>query len=186
MMSGLFGKLFFFSSRSRHTIFDCDWSLDVCSSDLAVRCEERRHATRTLAHPSLGRNGRRWAKGERRSAKATTPLAPRLSPLGTCHLAHLVGLDDVAFLDVAEGLEGDAALEPCGDTANVVLEPANRSDRSIVDHHPIAHETHPGTAWDLALRDVRAGDGAVPGSPKGHTHLGRPEVALHLGGGEPP
>src|SRR2546430_7961794 len=27
---------FFFSSRRRHTIFDCDWSSDVCSSDLAV------------------------------------------------------------------------------------------------------------------------------------------------------
>src|SRR5256886_14255019 len=26
--------LFFFSSRRRHTIFDCDWSSDVCSSDL--------------------------------------------------------------------------------------------------------------------------------------------------------
>src|SRR5580692_12814070 len=25
---------FFFSSRRRHTIFDCDWSSDVCSSDL--------------------------------------------------------------------------------------------------------------------------------------------------------
>src|SRR2546427_6109844 len=30
---------FFFSSRRRHTRFDCDWSSDVCSSDLlrAVR-----------------------------------------------------------------------------------------------------------------------------------------------------
>src|SRR2546430_5696691 len=26
--------LFFFSSRRRHTRFDCDWSSDVCSSDL--------------------------------------------------------------------------------------------------------------------------------------------------------
>src|SRR5256886_10821290 len=26
--------VFFFSSRRRHTIFDCDWSSDVCSSDL--------------------------------------------------------------------------------------------------------------------------------------------------------
>src|SRR2546430_813032 len=25
--------LFFFSSRRRHTRFDCDWSSDVCSSD---------------------------------------------------------------------------------------------------------------------------------------------------------
>src|SRR2546430_12441791 len=28
--------LFFFSSRRRHTRFDCDWSSDVCSSDLPV------------------------------------------------------------------------------------------------------------------------------------------------------
>src|SRR2546427_13002145 len=27
---------FFFSSRRRHTRFDCDWSSDVCSSDLPV------------------------------------------------------------------------------------------------------------------------------------------------------
>src|SRR6266568_890602 len=28
---------FFFSSRRRHTIWNCDWSSDVCSSDLEVR-----------------------------------------------------------------------------------------------------------------------------------------------------
>src|SRR6266478_1310482 len=28
--------IFFFSSRRRHTIFDCDWSSDVCSSDLLL------------------------------------------------------------------------------------------------------------------------------------------------------
>src|SRR5688572_33090939 len=28
---------FFFSSRRRHTRFDCDWSSDVCSSDLAIQ-----------------------------------------------------------------------------------------------------------------------------------------------------
>src|SRR5256886_5187912 len=27
---------FFFSSRRRHTRFDCDWSSDVCSSDLPI------------------------------------------------------------------------------------------------------------------------------------------------------
>src|SRR2546430_2820425 len=32
---------FFFSSRRRHTRFDCDWSSDVCSSDLGtIRDEE--------------------------------------------------------------------------------------------------------------------------------------------------
>src|SRR5260370_15465484 len=29
--------LFFFSSRRRHTRFKCDWSSDVCSSDLKAR-----------------------------------------------------------------------------------------------------------------------------------------------------
>src|SRR2546430_2994781 len=28
-------NFFFFSSRRRHTRFDCDWSSDVCSSDLS-------------------------------------------------------------------------------------------------------------------------------------------------------
>src|SRR5256886_16671335 len=34
---------FFFSSRRRHTRFDCDWSSDVCSSDLswAAVCSAR-------------------------------------------------------------------------------------------------------------------------------------------------
>src|SRR2546430_7239048 len=31
---------FFFSSRRRHTRFDCDWSSDMCSSDLGDRALE--------------------------------------------------------------------------------------------------------------------------------------------------
>src|SRR2546430_11594730 len=33
--------VFFFSSRRRHTRFDCDWSSDVCSSDLPLRVAAR-------------------------------------------------------------------------------------------------------------------------------------------------
>src|SRR2546427_8230912 len=61
---------FFFSSRRRHTRFDCDWSSDVCSSDLLLALAEsvlypldpelgfvqaggRRHAQR-LFHQRLG------------------------------------------------------------------------------------------------------------------------------------
>src|SRR5260370_19755933 len=32
--------LFFFSSRRRHTRFKCDWSSDVCSSDLVLTVGE--------------------------------------------------------------------------------------------------------------------------------------------------
>src|SRR2546430_5962480 len=34
LYSACFLLFFFFSSRRRHTRFDCDWSSDVCSSDL--------------------------------------------------------------------------------------------------------------------------------------------------------
>src|SRR5688572_33009969 len=37
---------FFFSSRRRHTRFDCDWSSDVCSSDLP-RSFMRKNSTST-------------------------------------------------------------------------------------------------------------------------------------------
>src|SRR5256886_3296216 len=43
---------FFFSSRRRHTRFDCDWSSDVCSSDLMRRETyetDRRRVLETLA-----------------------------------------------------------------------------------------------------------------------------------------
>src|SRR2546430_3714682 len=36
---------FFFSSRRRHTRFDCDWSSDVCSSDLCTEVEHGLYAT---------------------------------------------------------------------------------------------------------------------------------------------
>src|SRR2546427_1567071 len=34
-LTGVNTCCFFFSSRRRHTRFDCDWSSDVCSSDLS-------------------------------------------------------------------------------------------------------------------------------------------------------
>src|SRR5260370_40848511 len=36
-MHGSFIFFFFFSSRRRHTRFKCDWSSDVCSSDLTAQ-----------------------------------------------------------------------------------------------------------------------------------------------------
>src|SRR2546430_14256479 len=41
---------FFFSSRRRHTRFDCDWSSDVCSSDLDL---DRKADVAALALPQL-------------------------------------------------------------------------------------------------------------------------------------
>src|SRR5436190_7689758 len=41
-------RLFFFSSRRRHTRSLCDWSSDVCSSDLLSRSDRSRFAASLL------------------------------------------------------------------------------------------------------------------------------------------
>src|SRR2546430_5540424 len=61
---------FFFSSRRRHTRFDCDWSSDVCSSDL---CDERADlsAESRLARRSVAP----WpARSGHRSGEAAPPF----------------------------------------------------------------------------------------------------------------
>src|SRR2546430_3743248 len=71
--------LFFFSSRRRHTRFDCDWSSDVCSSDLRGRFQETSapkacsllactggHWPRLQLHPARALPGRRNVEGMRR------------------------------------------------------------------------------------------------------------------------
>src|SRR2546430_6631602 len=43
---------FFFSSRRRHTRFDCDWSSDVCSSDLDAGAPGQRQASELRRSPA--------------------------------------------------------------------------------------------------------------------------------------
>src|SRR5688572_33342056 len=60
--------VFFFSSRRRHTRFDCDWSSDVCSSDLVF----------PAACPVHGEPVIRFEASERGK-----PLEKRIPPLVT-------------------------------------------------------------------------------------------------------
>src|SRR5688572_28175455 len=53
---------FFFSSRRRHTRFDCDWSSDVCSSDLG----RRRPARASLRRRGSGKARREGAERRER------------------------------------------------------------------------------------------------------------------------
>src|SRR2546430_9737632 len=61
---------FFFSSRRRHTRFDCDWSSDVCSSDLPP---PRGPRSRRCSTPPAPRTAGRSA-GACRSEEHTSEL----------------------------------------------------------------------------------------------------------------
>src|SRR2546427_8009072 len=74
---------FFFSSRRRHTRFDCDWSSDVCSSDLL---EIHQDAPREL----LDRGG----PGVRERALDVAPEGAQEERAGAALEADLVGMDD--------------------------------------------------------------------------------------------
>src|SRR2546430_8681128 len=87
------GLLFFFSSRRRHTRFDCDWSSDVCSSDLLKRFEafagrlERELGTEpapeTRALAAQVRLERTWRLPKAAAAEAKrAPLVGRARELG--------------------------------------------------------------------------------------------------------
>src|SRR5256886_11243407 len=75
---------FFFSSRRRHTRFDCDWSSDVCSSDLSA-IEESSASVGTLLpiflliSSSAPRCARRSLSSENRRALLSAFAAWRAS-----------------------------------------------------------------------------------------------------------
>src|SRR6516225_9061577 len=71
---------------------------------------------------------------------------------------HREDLEDVAFLDVAEPLQPDAALEPFGDLADVFLEPAQRRDNALVHDDAVPDHPHFGAAGHAAGGHVTARD----------------------------
>src|SRR5205085_6276085 len=70
--------LFFFSSRRRHTSFDCDWSSDVCSSDLVSAIRQRDRATLKSLQDILFHEIR--ATGQRLVIVEMNPVVPSVVP----------------------------------------------------------------------------------------------------------
>src|SRR2546430_7027151 len=70
---------FFFSSRRRHTRFDCDWSSDVCTSDLERRPIPDRSCGSLppllLGHTEIGEGEQVRAGGEDELVEIRRPLA---------------------------------------------------------------------------------------------------------------
>src|SRR6266480_6435474 len=65
-------RKFFCTSRRRHTILTCDWSSDVCSSDLV-----RRHRDAAQLLPVIAVVMRERSRGERRTLR-DEDVAPAL------------------------------------------------------------------------------------------------------------
>src|SRR5689334_22806298 len=63
---------FFFSGRRRHTRWNCDWSSDVCSSDLAEVVVEAPRAHAMALHDAGGAGARHLRSEERRVGKEGT------------------------------------------------------------------------------------------------------------------
>src|SRR5580698_11083592 len=64
---------FFFSSRRRHTRLTCDWSSDVCSSDLGKFCGQRRPCG-AIEDPDRTETMAPQQRGEPDQIKATAQL----------------------------------------------------------------------------------------------------------------
>src|SRR5260370_23702778 len=73
------GVFFFFSSRRRHTRFKCDWSSDVCSSDLDLQRGQRRVLD---AGRAAGRHAASDPPGLRDRIRSVTPRQVAVAMLG--------------------------------------------------------------------------------------------------------
>src|SRR3954462_2827544 len=71
-------------------------------------------------------------------------------------LFDLIGLDEIAGLDVGGVLEGDAAFEAGADFGDVVLEAPEGCDRPVVDDHVVAHDPGLQCLADIAFGDEQA------------------------------
>src|SRR6267143_3577384 len=66
-------RCFFFSSRRRQTRWNCDWSSDVCSSDLGVDDADEQRA----GQPGPGRYGDRVERRRREASFRECPIDDR-------------------------------------------------------------------------------------------------------------
>src|SRR2546430_16959431 len=85
----MFLFFFFFSSRRRHTRFDCDWSSDVCSSDLCAKTAICRRPDKY--HPAVG--DYRAAKVGRASCRLQPVYNSNRHLPGDLSLVHVHGVE---------------------------------------------------------------------------------------------
>ena len=84
----------------------------------------------------------------------------------------MVELEDVAFRDGVEALQGDAALVAVLHLAHVLLEAAQAGAARLGQLFAVAHDADEVVAQERAVRDVAAGDVTEAADTKYLAHLG--------------
>src|SRR5436190_4877484 len=117
---------FFFSSRRRHTRSLCDWSSDVCSSDLTRRATR---SARLLPLPQVGRRVTDREQASRPGRASRLPRDPLQNPVMT---------DDRGWGDVRHASEHERwANEAVESTSGCTL--AGKSTRLNSSHTVISY-----------------------------------------------
>src|SRR6266480_4575962 len=126
---------FFFSSRRRHTRLTCDWSSDVCSSDLRAVYDFVRALTRPYPGAFSSLDGRRWTVWH----AARIPTAD-----GTGHSG---GTPGAVLGPVVSPLEAACGqLVACGEGAVVLLE-LEADDGTVVRGRTLSEQPWTGKRW---------------------------------------
>src|SRR2546430_6745141 len=109
---------FFFSSRRRHTRFDCDWSSDVCSSDLADRLAQAgvvRSRAVFLGVVGLKGSMRRLKAGEYEIPREASTLdVVELLESGRVRQHVVLHPEGATVGELARALEGERLAPPDG------------------------------------------------------------------------
>src|SRR5260370_5050524 len=119
------GTVFFFSSRRRHTRFKCDWSSDVCSSDL-MDCWSSAQRDTGLSgqyYANLDNPVSRWADDQQ--SMFYNLLCPGKAALNAAFICGTNVVIRAAALDEIGGLPQDSVTEDFA--ASIALHPSWRS-----------------------------------------------------------
>src|SRR5919204_5850517 len=96
-------------------------------------------------------------------------------------LLDLVGLDDVALLELLVAIDPDAALEPGDHFLDVVFETLQPGDLAFVNLFVVAQQLRHRATGDLSILHPRASDNPDLRNPDRRQHFGSAFPDLHKG-----
>ena len=105
-------------------------------------------------------------------------IVNRQSERGGLDLFDNVCLDNISHLDIGEMLESDPAFESGLHFGDVILEAAQRTDFSLVNHRVVPEQPGFGIAPDHAIQHVGSRNESEFGDPEGVADFGPADIFL--------